>query len=108
MDAPWTSSGQRERRNRDKRSERLRRAREAGTHTKQIWLDLVAEFDSRCVICGRRGPVSKDHIVPIYQGGSDAIENIQPLCKPCNSRKGPDSTDWKRHRRERGFGESEA
>jgi 5-methylcytosine-specific restriction endonuclease McrA len=50
--------------------------------------------------------LERDHIVPIYQGGSDAITNIQPLCKRCNCAKGPETTDWAQRRREHGFEEA--
>jgi hypothetical protein len=73
---------------------RLAAARERGTHTKDEWLDFCVEFDYRCVCCGEEAPLQLDHIVPLYLGGSDSIENIQPLCKPCNSGKGADCTNW--------------
>jgi hypothetical protein len=71
-------------------------ARAIATHTKEEWMRLVSEFGNRCVICDCLvdGIPQKDHIVPIYQGGSDGIENIQPVCPRCNRSKGPDSTNW--------------
>jgi len=75
-----------------KRHERLAAARARGTHTHEEWAALLEVCGRKCVKCGAPA-TAKDHIVPIYQGGSDAIDNLQPLCKPCNSRKGPDSTD---------------
>lgn len=81
---------------------RLIKAREKGTHTNLEWELLKVEFKDTCVQCfGESGLIGvvKDHIVPIYQGGSDSIENIQPLCVLCNCRKGPDSFNWKEYRR---------
>lgn len=82
------------------RSERLSAARKLGTHTKQEWEDLKTEFYNKCVKCGEQSDhLHKDHITPIYQGGSDSIENIQPLCGKCNLSKGPERFNWKEFRR---------
>jgi uncharacterized protein YdaU (DUF1376 family) len=80
------------------RSQRLAAARAKGTHTKIEWAAMLEVFGQQCVRCGihadeARGGICKDHITPIYQGGSDAIWNLQPLCSSCNSSKGPDTTD---------------
>lgn len=29
-----------------------------------------------------------DHIVPKAQGGTDNIENLRPLCRACNNKRG--------------------
>lgn len=95
---------QRQKRNAMKRKARMVLARKLGTHTKDQWLALCAEFGQRCVKCGRTEcHLDKDHIIPVYQGGSDGLENIQPLCAWCNAKKGPDGFNWKEFRRINGF-----
>ena len=59
-------------------------------HTETQWRALCAQFENRCVCCGTGDvTLTKDHIIPpSMPGWSDSIDNIQPLCVPCNARKG--------------------
>jgi 5-methylcytosine-specific restriction endonuclease McrA len=43
-----------------------------------------------CLMCGNSNPemLSIDHIVPLSKGGKNRKENMQTLCKLCNSEKG--------------------
>ena len=42
----------------------------------------------RCAAEGRARPATEvDHVVPLARGGTHAAGNLQPLCKPCHSRK---------------------
>jgi len=41
-----------------------------------------------CKICGKRTFLSIDHIFPESKGGNLTLENLQTLCKSCNSSKG--------------------
>lgn len=59
----------------------------AGNHTLEEWVTLKNFYDNRCAICGQASILTKDHIIPLSEGGSDYIENIQPLCRSCNSKK---------------------
>ena len=80
--------------NKLKRSERLANARRLATHASVEWQALIEACEASCCHCKRNDvELVKDHIKPIYQGGSDGIENLQPLCRSCNASKGPDSTD---------------
>lgn len=76
------------------RWKRLKEAKSKGTHTPKEWDDMVSFFENTCCICLCQKPITKDHIIPIFHGGSDAIENLQPLCFSCNSGK-MDSCDYR-------------
>lgn len=43
-----------------------------------------------CVRCGERRPklLTVDHIHPKSKGGTNAMDNLQTLCEPCNVAKG--------------------
>lgn len=42
----------------------------------------------QCLHCGTRDDLTLDHIYPYSLGGEDTLDNLQTLCRPCNSRKG--------------------
>ena len=58
-----------------------------GSHTLEEWEQKIKEFNNRCAICGGKKKLTKDHIIPLSKGGTDDIDNIQPLCRSCNSKK---------------------
>lgn len=67
---------------------------------------------TKCVCCGKEGThfklcgdentnrrhfnlfaedgtlITKDHIVPKSKGGKNRVDNMQPMCEPCNKEKG--------------------
>jgi len=66
-----------------------RRALKAGNGGSHTAADERALFEkwSYCLCCGSTERLEIDHIVPLDWGGSNDVENLQVLCKPCNSSK---------------------
>lgn len=61
-----------------------------GYHSQGEWELLKKQYGYICPSCGKPEPsivLTEDHIIPLSKGGSDYIENIQPLCKNCNCKK---------------------
>lgn len=80
----------------ENRRQAVEHARERGKHTLQEWLALVRFCGSRCVKCGATNRrITKDHIIPVALGGSDRIDNLQPLCWECNSAKNLRAVDYR-------------
>ncbi len=59
----------------------------SGSHTLGEWNELKAKHNHKCAYCGEEKKLTKDHIIPLSEGGKDYINNIQPLCRNCNSKK---------------------
>jgi 5-methylcytosine-specific restriction endonuclease McrA len=79
----------------------LRRARilkSNGHYTVAEWRELKAKYDYTCLRCHKREPEIKltpDHVKALADGGSNSIDNIQPLCLSCNSSKGAKHIDYR-------------
>jgi hypothetical protein len=67
-----------------------------GRHTRREWSALCDRYGNKCLRCGATDrPLTRDHVIPLYLGGTDYTENLQPLCGPCNSMKGLRVADYR-------------
>lgn len=67
-----------------------RRARKQGAEGRYTADDVARIFamqKGRCACCGKRRPLTVDHIVPLSRGGTNWPSNLQGACHSCNSRK---------------------
>lgn len=84
----------------------------AGTFTSAEWNALLDHHDHRCACCGiheseaiyryprrgypLKGKLTIDHVIPLSKGGAGSIDNIAPLCLPCNTKKHTKDTDYRK------------
>jgi 5-methylcytosine-specific restriction endonuclease McrA len=67
-----------------------------GTFTLTEWNNLCQSVGNRCLWCGKSGiKLTIDHVVPITKKGTNYIDNLQPLCASCNSKKGNKTIDFR-------------
>ncbi len=59
------------------------------------WQEVKERYGNRCLDCGEIKPLTPDHVVPLSRGGANTIDNIQPLCGSCNSRKWAYTIDFR-------------
>ena len=52
------------------------------------WYDSQEYFGFKCAYCGKQVNLTRDHFIPLSQGGGFSINNIIPACIHCNDSKG--------------------
>jgi len=81
----------RELRNYNDMIRRMRLKNIEGNFTLKQWQELKEKCNFTCLCCEKPEPeikLSIDHIIPITKNGTNWIDNIQSLCRSCNSMKG--------------------
>lgn len=75
---------------------RRRKQRLVGTFTQQQWLDVCNQYNNQCLRCACNNcALTIDHVLPISKGGTNTIDNVQPLCMACNLSKGTKHIDFR-------------
>lgn len=60
---------------------------------------FIFNRDRCCLACGSTRYLAVDHILAVINGGDSSRENLQLLCKFCNSSKGTKTIDYRKDRR---------
>jgi 5-methylcytosine-specific restriction endonuclease McrA len=80
-------------------SKRRAMKRNTGSFTHTEWINLCKQYGNKCLCCNKKKPLTADHVIPLILGGKNTIENIQPLCGPCNSKKHTKTVDFRNIRK---------
>lgn len=62
---------------------------------------VLTRDGNQCIRCGATTHLTIDHVIPRAHGGTNQTENLQTLCRDCNTKKGSflDLSWWQRIRR---------
>lgn len=65
------------------------RRKPTGKITVNSWLSLLRLHEWRCISCGVGGrhQLSLDHVEALGDGGTNTVDNVQPLCLKCHAKK---------------------
>ena len=79
---PWCPS-------KETRMNYLKRRHQADYHIKkpEVREYIFSRDNHQCVECSSSEDLTIDHIISVYQGGSDNDDNLQTLCNRCNAGK---------------------
>jgi len=81
---------------RARRAKRRTQARRSNNYRKRITRAkrrrVFARDGHQCLRCLTTADLTLDHIVPISQGGTNAEDNLQTLCRRCNGAKASKNT----------------
>lgn len=95
LSPPKFSKAERAARRRQRQSQRAHAQRHPETRPRfddPAWIAVCAQVlaaaGRRCAWCGSSKQPTVDHITPLDAGGSNAIGNLQCLCRACNKAKG--------------------
>ncbi len=66
----------------------FKRCKEAWKIDRIWWFEKLDRLWWKCQICWTTEKITIDHIIPLSKWWMNTIDNLQPLCQSCNSRKG--------------------
>lgn len=71
-------------------SENNRKRKKSLRYIKGLFNKLLHKYNFECQHCGEKeeNKLTIDHIHPVSKGGDNSFDNLQILCKSCNSKKG--------------------
>jgi len=62
---------------------------------KEVRKVVFNKYGKKCIKCKSLKNIQIDHILPISKNGKNEIDNLQPLCRSCNLKKGIKVIDYR-------------
>lgn len=75
---------------------RSNRKRATGGFCSEAEWNLLCDLcENKCLYCKQLCVLTVDHIIPVVYNGDSFIDNLQPLCRSCNSKKNDTIIDYR-------------